>query len=371
MPPEASNGEERSTPGFTPVDGEPLTDTPGFVAPEEGAAETAGAARRRKRKADKEAAGAKQADAEGKRGGRPAKAGDDGDDGEKKKAKKAREKRGRAGQKAIAEGEASKAQTRAAAAKEALEKRKQEQKARRARLRGQQVEEEQEVDPEEELILESLTHHISLEDLEQYLGIAVVPDDRAKLERRWQTKVRDNSIRHLLTDAKSMRHPYALVPRLNRFFKGGKAVNTTVVELLRNFPQLFDNPATVINQYKAEALFARETPVLDWALVACEALPGTLNKSYGEQKTVIKQYAQEHQANEMRIRRRTLVKALYDLVVIHVITKENVLSSSVDLTESKVGRQNFACINFGEKGLRIGDVGRQDKNARMGMCPSW
>ncbi|MFH1569785.1 MAG: hypothetical protein ABIL09_17445, partial [Gemmatimonadota bacterium] len=198
-----------------------------------------------------------------------------------------------------------------------------------------------------------------------------VPDDRAKLERRWGQKARDPSIRHLLTDAKGMQHPYALVPRLSRFLRGGKTATTTVVELLRNFPQLFENPAAVIGRYKAEAFFSRETPELDWAIVACEALPESRNRSYLEQKSIVTQYAQKYQANSRRIRRRSLVEALYDLVVISVITKESILSSTVDLTESKVGRLNFACINFGERGLRINDVDRQTRHPQMGVCPSW
>ena len=336
------------------MEGQELTDTPGFVPGEEAdeGEETPGFTAREGGKGD---------GASARRGRRPK------GDGEKAEAKKRRQ---RPGAKAGDGGAGPKDRGKAISEKERAEKLKQAREERRARMRGQQQEEEEQ-EADEELILDRLTHHVSLEDLEQYLGIAVVPDDRSKLERRWQQKARDPSIRHLLADASDMQHSYALVPRLNRFFKGGKAVNTTVVELLRNYPQLFESPASVINKYKAEAFFSRETPELDWAIVACEVLPDSRNKSYMQQKSVIKQYAEKHRANERRIRRRTLVEALYDMVIINVTTKENILSSTVDLTESKVGRQNFACINFGEKGMRINDVGRQQRHPQMGMCPSW
>ncbi|MFP6593073.1 MAG: hypothetical protein VCE12_21415, partial [Candidatus Latescibacterota bacterium] len=67
---------------------------------------------------------------------------------------------------------------------------------------------------------------------------------------------------------------------------------------------------------------------------------------------------------------RRLIDALYDCIVTNTITKD-VLSKTVDLTETKVGRQNFACINFGDKGIRINDVGRQQGHQQIGMCPSW
>jgi len=86
---------------------------------------------------------------------------------------------------------------------------------------------------------------------------------------------------------------------------------------------------------------------------------------------VIKTYAQKYQTNERRIQRRKLIDALYDVVIVNTVTKENLLKETVDLTSTNVGRQNFACINFGEKGIRINDISRQQKHQQMGTCPSW
>ena len=36
----------------------------------------------------------------------------------------------------------------------------------------------------EELELDDLMHQVSLDDLQQYLGITVIPDDRVRLDRR-------------------------------------------------------------------------------------------------------------------------------------------------------------------------------------------
>lgn len=261
---------------------------------------------------------------------------------------------------------------RLAARKERQERLQKAQQAKRTRLKtAQAAPEEAAPEPDDDLDLDSLVHQVSLDDIEQYLGISVIPDDRGKLDRRWQQKIRDPSIKALLNDEAAMDHGYALVPRLPRFFKGGQQVPMNLVNMLRMFPQLFDNVAQVISKYRAEPFFARESPEIDWAIVAVEVIPESRGRNYMEQKTVIKQYAAKYKANERRIQRRRLIDALYDCIIINAVTKENVLNSTVDLTETKVGRQNLGCLNFGENGVRINDVGRQTGHQQMGLCPSW
>ncbi|MEE3336566.1 MAG: hypothetical protein VX255_09235 [Candidatus Latescibacterota bacterium] len=246
-----------------------------------------------------------------------------------------------------------------------------EERLTRMRKKEQPQASEEEEEAYEELNFDLMTHQVSLEDLEQYLGMQILPNDREKLELSWQKKTRDPNIRTLVANEKAMEHPYALIPRLPRFFKGGAVVQANMLNLVRNYPQLFDDVGGLINKYRTEAFFVGETPDLDWSIVACEALPNSLNRNYMEQKTVVKQYAQQNQTNERRIQRRRLIEILYDAIVINVVTKEMILEKTVDLSDSNVGRQNFACVNYGDKGIRINDVGRQQRHQQMGMCPSW
>jgi len=246
-----------------------------------------------------------------------------------------------------------------------------EERLARMRKKEQPRASEEEEEAYEELNLDLMTHQVSLEDLEQYLGMQILPNDREKLELSWQKKTRDPNIRTLVANEKAMEHPYALIPRLPRFFKGGAVVQANMLNLVRNYPQLFDDVGGLINKYRTEAFFVGDTPDLDWSIVACEALPDSLNRNYMEQKTVVKQYAQQNQTNERRIQRRRLIEILYDAIVINVVTKEMILENTVDLSDSNVGRQNFACVNYGDKGIRINDVGRQQRHQQMGMCPSW
>ena len=122
---------------------------------------------------------------------------------------------------------------------------------------------------------------------------------------------------------------------------------------------------------KSEPFFVTETPILEWAVVACEALPDTLNKNALEQKAVFNHYIQKFMSNERRVRRRSLVEALFDLIILNMVTKEPIVRQTVDLTESRQGRQHQLCINFGTKGVRISKVTREQRHPQMGMCPSW
>ena len=66
-----------------------------------------------------------------------------------------------------------------------------------------------------------------------------------------------------------------------------------------------------------------------------------------------------------------MIEALYDLVIIKLVHQVNMLSKTVDLTESKIGRQDLAFINFGENGIRISAIGRQQTHAQLVACPNW
>ena len=259
-----------------------------------------------------------------------------------------------------------------ARAKEKLEQREKKRATRKMPQQKPEVEEvEEEVEEvEEEVELDDLTYMISLEDLEKYLGITIPPKDRMKLESKWNMKMREPCIRQLLENAQSMDLPYALIPRLPRYIKDGQQVTATVVNLLRAYPQLFENVPQVI-KYRTEPFFLQESPELDWAIVACEALPATRNQNYMQQGLILKQYGQSHGASQRRVQRRTLVEALYDLIMVQLIHKEHMLEESVELTDSKVGLQSFACINYGDNGIRISEFSRQQVHPQLGVCPSW
>ena len=244
---------EEDTPGFSPTMGHDIEDTPGFT-PTEGheAEETPGFTPTKGHEA-RDTPGftpTKGHEARDTPGFTPT----EGDRAESPKAKRARAADKKNAAEDVAADDDAEAKRLQARNKERRERLTQAQEAKRAGLKQAQqpsAEAEQAEEEEEELELDNLMHQIALDDLEQYLDISIIPDDRSRLERRWHQKMRDPSIRHLLDDKGAMAHGYALIPRVPRYFRGGQTIPTDLVNLLRSFPQLFDNVAHVISKYRA------------------------------------------------------------------------------------------------------------------------
>ena len=289
---------------------------------------------------------------------------------EETKTRKARPGARRAGEEEEEEEEEEPGNRRATKPKRDPRVAAEEEKEEKSKKQGREA---QAADPkaeEKKLNLDALAFQVSVEDLRTHMGLSLVREDHVKLMRRWEQKSRDNSIRLLLDDPKASQHPYALIPRVTRFIKDGQIVQVNVLSLVRHFFQLFENVPQVV-QLKSEPFFVTELPTLEWAVVACEALPDTLNKTVLEQRTVFGQYIQKFMSNERRVRRRVLVEALYDIIVLNMVCKEPILRKTVDLTETRRGRQQQMCVNFGAKGIRVSSIGRDQRHPQMGMCPSW
>ena len=254
-----------------------------------------------------------------------------------------------------------------AKAKEELERRK---KGRKAELQAKEQESEEDETSAADL-LAKITYQVSLDDLEKKLGIQVIPEDRMRLDRQLAKKMREPTIRALLEGAEEEGLTLAMLPRLPRFIREGQLFKVTGANIVRSYPQFFENVQQVVLKLRTEPFFLQASPELDWSIFTCEVLADSREKTYMQQKQVLKQHAQRYQSNERRVRRRNMIDALYDLVIIKLVHDFNMLSETVDLTESKIGRQNLAFINFGENGIRISDIGRQQTHAQLGVCPSW
>ena len=225
--------------------------------------------------------------------------------------------------------------------------------------------------PSAEDRLNSLTHLITLDHLENNLGLQIIPEDRLRIERQLAKKLRDPAVCSLLDQAEEQGLSLVMVPRIQRAILDGKLLKITSANLLRMYPQFFEDVQQVALKMRAEAYFLQETPQMGWGLTTAEVLTASHNTNYIQQKQVLKQHAQSHKSNEMRVRRRTLIEALFDLLAVKVVTGEKLLNNTADLTESKVGRANMAVINYGESGIRISDINRQQAHPQLGVCPTW
>jgi len=256
-----------------------------------------------------------------------------------------------------------------ASPKEELERRK---KGRKAEPQAKEEDKDSEADESNTAdLLAKITYQVSLDDLEKKLGIHVIPEDRIRLDRQLAKKMSEPTIRALLEGAEKEGVTLAILPRLPRCIRAGQLFKVTGANMVRGYPQFFDNIQQVVLKLRTKSFFLQESPELDWAIFTCEVLPSSREKSYMQQKQALKEHAERYQSNKLRVRRRNLIDTIYDLIIIKLIHDQNLLSETVDLTESKIGRQNLACINFGENGIRISDIARQQTHALLGVCPSW
>ena len=258
---------------------------------------------------------------------------------------------------------------RMAKAKEELEHHN---KGRTAELQAKEEDKDSEADESNTAdLLAKITYQVSLDDLEKKLGIHVIPEDRIRLDRQLAKKMSGPTIRALLEGAEKEGVTLAILPRLPRWIRAGQLFKVTGANMVRGYPQFFDNVQQVVLKLRTESYFLQESPELDWAIVTCEVLSSSREKSYMQQKQALNEHAERYQSNELRVRRRNLIDTIYDLIIIKFVYDQNLLSETVDLTESKIGRHNLAVINFGENGIRISDIARQQTHALLGVCPSW
>jgi len=115
---------------------------------------------------------------------------------------------------------------------------------------------------------------------------------------------------------------------------------------VRSFPHFFENVQQIVLKLRNEPFFLQESPELNWSIFSCEVLSDSREKTYMQQKQLLKQHAQRYQSTELRVQRRNMIEALYDLIIIKLVHDHNLLSETVELTESKMGRQNLDFINF-------------------------
>ena len=232
-------------------------------------------------------------------------------------------------------------------------------------------EQETAVNSLDEKQLSLLPHLVRLDHLEKNLGLHIIPEDRLLLEQQLVKKMRDPSICYLMNQAKEKGFSLVMVPRIQRAFFDGKLLHITGTNLLRLYPQFFENIEQIALKMRAETHFLQETPQMGWGLTTAEVLTESHNTNYFQQKQVLKQHAQSHKSNEMRVRRRTLIEAIFDLLAVKIVTGKQLLYTTADLTESKMGRINMAVINYSESGIRIGDINSQQTHPQLGVCPTW
>ena len=105
-----------------------------------------------------------------------------------------------------------------------------------------------------------------------------------------------------------------LIPRFTRFIYEGTVYNCTVKNLARTFISVFADIKELM-QYKSHAFLNGEIPKMGWGIVPLETPSDTLGKNYMEQTQYLRLIATTVGVPSHMVRRRTLVEAIYDIIV--------------------------------------------------------
>lgn len=71
------------------------------------------------------------------------------------------------------------------------------------------------------------------------------------------------------------------------------------------------------------------------------------------------------------IRRRTLVEAVYDLLVCKMMLNLTPQRQTLDWTSTSPARNDYICVYYAEGGLSVRDLPRTTRHGSLDVCPNW
>ena len=114
-----------------------------------------------------------------------------------------------------------------------------------------------------------------------------------------------------------------------------------------------------------------ELPELGWALITPEAPRESLQKSYMEQNQYLRYVATSFGIPSHLVRRRTLVEAVYDLIVGQLVLGKSMQRQTLDWTATGSAKNDYICLYFAPEGIRVRDMSRTTRHQSLGVCPNW
>lgn len=210
---------------------------------------------------------------------------------------------------------------------------------------------------------------VGLDDLLTRMGIGIPANDRVELDHLLHNRLMDRTFAALRT-AEAFEKQYVLIPRLSRLIHDGKVCPCTLKTLAKVFTGMFGNIQDLI-QFRSFPFLTREAPEPGWALVTPEAPKETLGKTYMEQNQYLRYLAATVGVPSHLVRRRTLVEAVYDLIVSRMVLGDPWQRRTSDWTATGTSKTDFVCVFFSDQGIRLRDLPRTTKNRALGLSPNW
>ncbi|MEW6751306.1 MAG: hypothetical protein AB1505_10065 [Candidatus Latescibacterota bacterium] len=213
-----------------------------------------------------------------------------------------------------------------------------------------------------------LAAKISLEDVSTRLDIAIPAADRSQLQTLLRNKLCDRVVAALQTTA-AFEQQFVLLPRLARYVHDGVTYPCTVKNLVRTFVGLFGDIHDLMS-LRGEHFLTDETPLLSWALITAESPQESLDKTFMEQTQYLRLVAGRAGIPSHLVRRRTLVEAVYDLIVGRMVLREAIQRRTLDWTSTSTSRNDFLCLFFSDRGIRLRELPRTMHNRALGVVPT-
>jgi hypothetical protein len=214
------------------------------------------------------------------------------------------------------------------------------------------------------------SHALSIDDVAAGLDVVVTDADRKFFESRLRARLHDRVVASL-RQSKAAEGQYILIPRLARLSTPtGQDMPATVKNLAKRYVGLFGDIRDLV-RYRNHGLMSVEVPEAGWALITAEAPRESLGKNYMEQNQYLRYLSTSLSIPSHLVRRRTLVEAVYDLIVGQLVLGEQLQRASLDWTASSPAKNDFICIYSPDEGIRVRDLSRVTHHRSLGVTPNW
>jgi hypothetical protein len=214
------------------------------------------------------------------------------------------------------------------------------------------------------------SHVVTVDDLAAGLDVVIPAHDRTLLEQKLRARLSDRVVA-ALRGSKSAEKQYILVPRIVRATEPtGDTMPMTVKNMAKRYISLFGEIRDLM-RYRNDSMMSIEVPESGWAIITAEAPRESLGKNYMEQNQYLRYLSTSLTIPSHLVRRRTMVEAIYDVIVGELVLGMNMQRASLDWTTSTPAKNDYVCVYYPEEGIRVRDLSRVTHHRSLGVTPNW
>ena len=97
----------------------------------------------------------------------------------------------------------------------------------------------------------------------------------------------------------------------------------------------------------------------------------SLGSNYMEQNQFLRAMSTSLSLPSHLVRRRTMVKAIYDLIGGELVLGQHLQRASLDWTASSPAKDDYVCVYYPDEGIRVRDLSRVTHHPSLGVTPNW